>query len=291
MKITILGGAGVRTPLIVQSILKRQERLEITELSLMDIDQERLELVGRLIDGLADKGRATFKISKTTNSREALQGADYVITTFRVGGMEHRIIDEKVALENGVLGQETTGPGGFAMGMRTIPVLMAYISEMKELCPDAWILNFANPSGMLAEAILKKSGWTRAVGICDGPTTMLNVAANLLQVKPDELYLDYFGLNHLGWIRSVIFHGIDILPGFLEGIDVFLDKLELPFSPDLIRTLRMIPNEYNYYYYSSKEAVRKIITAERTRGELIFEMNNKLFTDLKKHLKVILSHK
>jgi len=166
--------------------------------------------------------------------------------------------------------------------MRTIPVLMAYISEMKELCPDAWILNFANPSGMLAEAILKKSGWTRAVGICDGPTTMLNVAANLLQVKPDELYLDYFGLNHLGWIRSVIFHGIDILPGFLEGIDVFLDKLELPFSPDLIRTLRMIPNEYNYYYYSSKEAVRKIITAERTRGEQIFEMNNKLFTDLKK---------
>lgn len=281
MKICILGGAGVRTPIIVNSMIHRQERLGITELALMDIDGEKLELIGRVIESLVSQQKVNFKITPTTSSREALTGSDFVITTFRVGGMSHRIIDEKVALENHVLGQETTGPGGFAMAMRTIPVLMNYIEEMKEVCPDAWLLNFANPSGLLAEVILRKAGWSRAVGICDGPTSMLNMAAHLLQVTPAELYLDYFGLNHLGWIRSVIMNGEDILPGFLEMIDQFAGKLELPFSTELMQTMKMIPNEYLYFYYSTQEAVKKIIQAEKTRGEQIQELNQKFFEDLK----------
>lgn len=280
MKICILGGAGVRTPIIVNSIIHRQERLGITELALMDVDEENLELISRVIDSLTAQQKINFKITRTTDSREALEGSDFVITTFRVGGMSHRIIDEKVALENRVLGQETTGPGGFAMAMRTIPVLMKYIEQMKVVCPDAWLLNFANPSGLLAEVILRKAGWSRAVGICDGPASMQNMAAHLLQVKPHELYLDYFGLNHLGWIRSVILNGEDILPGFLNIIDQFAEKLELPFSTQLMQTMKMIPNEYLYFYYSTQEAVKKIIRAEKTRGQQIQELNRKLFKDL-----------
>jgi 6-phospho-beta-glucosidase len=262
-------------------MIHRQDRLGLTELALMDIDGENLDLIGRIIDGLVAKQKTNFKIIRTTDSRKALENADFVITTFRVGGMQHRIIDEKVALENQVLGQETTGPGGFAMAMRTIPVLMNYIEQMHELCPNAWLLNFANPSGLLAEVILRKAGWNRAVGICDGPASMQNIAAELLQVKPDELYLDYFGLNHLGWIRSVLLDGKDILPEFLNAIDQFGDKLELPFSSQMMQTMKMIPNEYLYFYYSTQQAVRKIIEAEKTRGEQIFELNQKLFANLK----------
>lgn len=282
MKICILGGAGVRTPIIFQSILHRQEQFGLTELALMDTDADNLELIGKVIDGISNQERPGFKVTKTTDSKTALENADFVITTFRVGGMQHRIIDEKVALENQVLGQETTGPGGFAMAMRTIPVLLNYVEQMKSLCPNAWLLNFANPSGLLTEVILRKAGWNRAVGICDGPSSMLNVAANFINVSPNEIYLDYFGLNHLGWIRSILVNGRDILPDVLPMIGQVVDQLELPFSAELMQTMRMIPNEYLYYYYSTQQAVTRILKAEKTRGEQIWELNQKLFTDLRK---------
>lgn len=281
MKICILGGAGVRTPILFLSMIRRQARIGLTELALMDTDGENLELMGKIIDGLAAQEKVNFKVIRTTDSKTALENADFVITTFRVGGMQHRIIDEKVALENNVLGQETTGPGGFAMAMRTIPVLMDYIDQMKVLCPDAWLLNFANPSGLLAEVILRKSGWDRAVGICDGPASMQNIAAKFLNVKPEEIYLDYFGLNHLGWIRSILLEGRDILPNVLPMIGQVADQLELPFTAQFMQTLKMIPNEYLYFYYSTQEAVKKIILAEKTRGEQILELNLRLFENLK----------
>jgi 6-phospho-beta-glucosidase len=144
------------------------------------------------------------------------------------------------------------------------------------------LINFANPSGMLAEVILRIAGWKHAVGICDGPSTMKRVAAKMLGAKYRDVYLDYFGLNHLGWIRSVIFDGHDILPMFLEAIDQNIEGLDLPFSSELIKSLGMIPNEYLYYFYSARQAVEKILTAEQTRGEQILELNTALFADLKK---------
>jgi 6-phospho-beta-glucosidase len=282
MKITILGAAGVRTPQIVESVHIRQNTLGIDELCLMDIDAERLALIGSVTEPLEQSGDLKFKIKRTTDAREALKNADYVITTFRVGGIESRVIDERVALNNGVLGQETTGPGGFAMAIRTIPVLLDYIKMMEELCPNAWLINFANPSGMLAEVILRIAGWKHAVGICDGPSTMKRVASKVLGANYRDVYLDYFGLNHLGWVRSVIYNGHDMLPMFLETIDQHLESLDLPFSAELIKSLGMIPNEYLYYFYSSRQAVQRILTAEQTRGEQILEQNKSLFADLKK---------
>ncbi len=281
MKITILGAAGVRTPIIVKSILLRQDRLGVDELVLMDIDSERLSLIHQIIKPIEDDPKKKFKITVTTDSSMALKNADYVITTFRVGNIEHRIIDERVALENGVLGQETTGPGGFAMAMRTIPVLQNYVNEMKELCPDAWLLNFANPSGLLAEIILAKLGWSHAVGICDGPSSVQKIMAGFLGIPSNEIYLDYFGLNHLGWVRSVLLNGKNILPDLLAVLKENLDQFELPFSPELIESLQMLPNEYLYYYYYSKLAVNKILQAEHTRGEQILEINTRFFKDIK----------
>jgi 6-phospho-beta-glucosidase len=281
MKITLIGGAGVRTPIIVKSIMLRQETLGVDNLTLLDIDGERLDLIGDLIAPIKESKKTKFKIDLTTDPNRALDKADFVITTFRVGNIEHRVIDEKVALENLVLGQETTGPGGFAMAMRTIPVLVDYIHLMDKLCPDAWLLNFANPSGLLAEVILRKMGWERGVGICDGPASMQNIAASFLGISPNSLFLDYFGLNHLGWIRSVLYKGKDLLPDFLAIISQDPEQFELPFSGETLKSLNMIPNEYLYYYYSSKTAVERILKAEQTRGEQIADLNNGFFADLR----------
>ena len=285
MKISIIGAAGVRTPLIVQAIAQRQERLGLEELALMDIDGERLDVIGAVMDAaIAAQGqeRLRFRLSRTTDARQALLGADYVITTFRVGGIESRIIDERVPLGLGILGQETTGPGGFAMGLRSIPVILDYVRLMGECCPQAWLVNFANPAGMLAEAIIRSGRWERVAGICDAPSSMQRVAAALVDASVEEVYLDYFGLNHLGWVRSVQHHGVDLLPQFIALLQQAGSLPGLPFDPQFIARLGMIPNEYLYYYYHAAQAVKNILAAGQTRGERIAAANLRLFADLRR---------
>jgi len=282
MKITILGAAGVRTPIIVQSIAIRQKNLKIDELCLMDIDKDHLEIIQDLCQAVALKNAIDFKVTYTDDAVKALENANFVITTFRVGGMESRKVDERVALNAGVLGQETTGPGGFAMGLRTIPVLLGYIEIMKKVCPDAWLLNFANPSGMLAEVILRVAGWKRAVGICDSPSSVRQEFAKALDTNANNIFLDYFGLNHLGWIRKVMYQGKDYLPMFLDMMQSDTPPVHLPFDARLMKSLAMLPNEYLYYYYSAKESVSRILRAEQSRGEFIADINAKLFKDLTK---------
>lgn len=279
MKIAIIGAGGLRTPLIVQSMIIRQDQLQLDELSLMDIESENLEIIRSLVLPLA--GQPPFQITWTIDARRALQQADFVITTFRVGGMEGRVIDERVPLNLGLLGQETTGAGGFAMAMRTIPVLFEYIQMMKDLCPNAWLINFANPSGLLTEAIYQISGWQHAVGICDAPSTIQRIAAAILQVPNDSVFLDYFGLNHLGWIRGIYHDGVNYLPQFLELIRQTGGIGELPFDVDLLNWLGMIPNEYLYYYYYARQAVENILSREETRGEFLARINHQLFKELR----------
>ena len=282
MKIAILGAAGVRTPLIVQAMIARQARMGLTDLALMDIDGERLDLIAALTAPLEHRAQMKFRITRTTDARAALSGADFVITTFRVGGIESRMIDERVPLNHGVLGQETTGPGGFAMALRTIPVLLDYVEMMREVCPAAWLINFANPAGLLAEAVTRVAGWPRAVGICDAPSEMRRVAAAVIGAPADDIYLDYFGLNHLGWIRSILHNGRDHLPELIEMLRAAGGMPGLPFDIDLIASLGMIPNEYLYYYYSNTQAVQNILTAGHSRGEHIAALNQRLFTDLRR---------
>ncbi len=282
MKIAIIGAAGVRTPLIVQAIQRRYGvgRLDLTELALMDVDAERLDLIGTLTASL-EQG-AGFHITRTTDATVALNSADYVITTFRVGGIESRVVDERVPLAHGLLGQETVGPGGFAMAMRTIPVLLDYVALMRRLCPNAWLINFANPAGLLTEAIVRVAKWDRAVGICDSPRNLL-VAATALGWPPAEIYLDYFGLNHLGWARSVTHGNRDILPQFIELMRRSNQPWPgLPFDAEFISALGLLPNEYLYYYYHADQAVQNILKAGQSRGEQIAAWNAKLFADLRR---------
>ena len=287
MKIAILGAGGVRTPLIVGAMLRRRERLGLTELALIDVDAERLAIIGELAqaeqepqDAPAEMGRAGLRIDCTTDARAALAGADFVITTFRVGGIASRVVDERVPLRHGILGQETTGPGGFAMAMRTIPVLLDYIAMMREVCPDAWLINFANPAGLLAEAAITAGRWPRTVGICDAPEGMRRVAAAIFNMSPDELYLDYFGLNHLGWVRAAFCQGQDLLPRFIATLRAAGRVPGLPFDTDFVRALGMIPNEYLFYYYHSREAVDNLLRQDKTRGEQIADWNALLFDEL-----------
>jgi 6-phospho-beta-glucosidase len=280
MKLTIIGAAGLRTPLIVEELIRRQEQLQIKELSLMDIDEERLRLIGAITTPLESKPETKFKISRTTDPDSALDGADYVITTFRVGGIESRIIDERVALNLGYLGQETTGPGGFAMGLRSIPVLLDYIEKMRRLCPDAWLINFANPSGMMAEAVSTQASWKRCVGICDGPSSMMEIIARLANLPTDELTFEYFGLNHLGWIRSIIYQQNDIVPMLIQMLAQYGNIPGFHIDSKLVASLGLIPNEYLYYYYHSRQAVQNILKSGQTRGELVAKLNNELFKSL-----------
>ena len=282
MKAAILGAGGVRTPLIVAAMARRQAQLGLTELALMDVDAARLATIGALIDLEAQETAPGFTITRTTDARAALAAADFVITTFRVGGIAARVVDERVPLRHGVLGQETTGPGGFAMAMRTIPVLLDYLALMRELCPDAWLINFANPAGLLAEAAIRVGRWERTVGICDAPQGMARVAAAILGVPPDALFLDYFGLNHLGWVRAAMVNGHDHLPELIEMFRRAGGMPGLPFAPDFIAALGMIPNEYLYYYYHAAAAVRNLLAAGRTRGEQISALNEALFAELRR---------
>ncbi len=274
MKIAVIGAAGVRTPLIVDATIRRHARLGLTDLALMDIDAPRLDLIGQLLPP------APFAVTRTTDAREALRGAHFVITTFRVGGIAARALDETIPLKHGVLGQETTGPGGFAMALRSIPVLLRYIDLMREECPDAWLINFANPAGLMAEAATRLGGWRRTVGICDAPEGMLRVAAAVLGAPPSDVHLDYFGLNHLGWVRGVRMGGRDYLPHLLAMIAAAGGMPGLPFAPGLIQSLGMIPNEYLYYYYHGREAVDNLLAAGTTRALELVRLNDELFATL-----------
>jgi 6-phospho-beta-glucosidase len=279
-KLTFLGAGGIRTPLVIQSILARQEEIGLTTLGLMDIDAEYLDLMQMLCEPLLRD--APFKVLWTTDAREAIKDSDYVVTTFRVGGMASRVIDEQVPLKYGVLGQETTGPGGFAMAMRTIPVVLGYVEMVRELAPDAWFLNFTNPAGIVTQAIINAGGYARAVGICDNPSAMWRAAAELLKVHPDELVLEYFGLNHLGWVKAVHHGGKDRLWELMA----IARKLpggfpHLPFDMDFIEALGLWPNEYNMFYYENRRAVDNLLKAGQSRAQQIMPFNLELMEKLR----------
>lgn len=283
MKLTILGAAGVRTPLVLRSIIARQQRIGLSELALMDVDAERLKLMRALCEPLLAAEGVAFKTLWTQDAREAIRGADYVITTFRVGGMESRVIDEQVPLKYGVLGQETTGPGGFAMALRTIPVVLEYVQMVREEAPRAWFLNFTNPAGIVTEAIFKVGGYRRVVGICDNPAAMWRTAALVLNVPPSDLLLEYFGLNHLGWVRAVYHKGVDRLPEIMQYLEAHPD-VDLPGLPslpaDFIRLLGLLPNEYNFFYYATQQAVGNLQRAGQSRAQQIMPFNVELYRTL-----------
>jgi 6-phospho-beta-glucosidase len=282
MKLTFIGAGGVRTPLVIQSILTFQERLPLTRVCFMDNDAERLELI-RLASKPSLARGAAFQVEWTTDPRRAIEGADFIVTTLRSGGMESRVIDEQVPLKYGVLGQETTGPGGFAMALRTIPVILDYLALIRELAPDAWLLNFTNPAGIVTEAITRVGGFSLAVGICDNPSSMVRDIAAFLGVPADRLFPEYYGLNHLGWMRAAYVDGVDQVPGIIQAFKEGRANFHwLPFDPQLVEALGAIPNEYLYFYYHPRLCVENLLQAGQSRAQQILPFNLDLFENLRR---------
>ncbi len=273
----MLGGGGFRTPLVYSALAATGSG--VTEVVLQDTDPARLEVMAHVLAPLAaaEPERAPH-VTTTTVLDAALEGADFVFSAIRVGGLAARVQDERVALSLGLLGQETTGPGGIAYGLRTIPVARRVAERVRAVAPDAWVINFTNPAGMITEAMQGVLG-SRVVGICDTPITMAKRAARLLGVPADvRTELDYVGLNHLGWLRGLRRDGIDLLPRLLAD-DALLGATEEGqlFGLDWVRELGALPNEYVYYYDFTREAVAAIAGAGPTRGEFLRDQQDAFY--------------
>ncbi len=282
MKLTFIGAGGVRTPLVIQSILNFQNRIPLDTVCMMDIDPERLDLIKLACKPFLLRD-INFKIDWTTDPRQAIEGADFVVTTFREGSIESRVIDEQVPLKYGVLGQETTGPGGFAMALRTVPVILKYVELIKEFAPKAWLLNFTNPAGILTESITRVAGFERAVGICDNPSAMMRAAASFLKVGTDRLFPEYYGLNHLGWMRSIFLNGINLVPELIKMMKTSGQMLEhLPFEIGELEKTRTIPNEYVYFYSQPRKSVENLIKSGQSRAQQVLPFNQELYASLKR---------
>ncbi len=280
MKLTILGAGGFRTPLLMKSLYDKFIALGFEKIALYDIDPERIGIVRDLLQYAIHDDKKRTHIGFVENANEALKDADFVITTFRIGGMESRILDERIPLKHGILGQETTGPGGFSMALRSIPVMLDYLEIMRKVCPNAWIINFANPSGLMTEAIIKIGEWKKVIGICDGPESIRLYAAKFLRMDQCDIEIEYFGLNHLGWVRKVLVQGHNILPTFIEQLPSDAKMPGQPFSGRLIKNLQMFPNEYLYYYYNRLSAVKSILDEKQTRGEYLLRLNNEFMKEI-----------
>src|SRR5689334_5927277 len=215
MKLALIGGGGVRSPLFVASALRRAERVGLEELCLMDIDAEKLAIFGELCREVGRRAESDVRITTTTDPRAAMEGATHVVTTIRVGAERGRVLDERIALKHGVLGQETTGPGGFAMALRSIPAILQYAELLEQVSPGAWLFSFTNPAGLVTQA-LRDAGFKRTIGICDGANVGHHSVADWLKIDPNTLRAEVFGLNHLSWTRRVLLNGEDMLAPLLR---------------------------------------------------------------------------
>ncbi|MER0245846.1 6-phospho-beta-glucosidase [Streptomyces sp. HSW2009] len=271
MRLTVLGGGGFRMPLVYRSLLNDPGDAagRCTEVVLHDTDQQRLDAIGAVLAELAAGRPGAPAVRATTDLDEALRGADFVFSAIRVGGLAGRARDERLPLTEGLLGQETVGAGGVLYGLRTLPVAVHIAERVAALAPDAWVINFTNPAGMVTEAMQRVLG-DRVIGICDSPIGLCRRAARAAGVDPDRASFDYVGLNHLGWLRGITVDGRDRLPQLLtdEAALTSFEEGKL-FGADWLQTLGALPNEYLHYYYFHRDALAAIRDATQTRGEFL----------------------
>jgi 6-phospho-beta-glucosidase len=286
MKLTFIGGGSVRTPRLIPSLVRRASRIDLQELWLMDTDPAKLALIGSLCQSMAEMQRAPFKVILSTDAREAIAGAAHIITSIRPGLELGRVLDEKIAFKHGVLGQETTGAGGFAMAMRSLPAILRYCELAAEIAPGAWVYNFTNPAGLVAQG-LHDAGIQHVIGICDSANGALHAASRYLGVPEAHIRHDVFGLNHLSWTRSVRVEadsdgsgGEEVLGALLSDPQFIASTHMAMFDPDLVRSLGMYLNEYLHYFYHRDEVLRDLLAKPETRGEEVIRFTGELLRRL-----------
>lgn len=284
LKIVTIGGGSSYTPEIIEGFIKRYSELPISEIWLVDIDEgkEKLEIVGNLAKRMIEKAGIPCTIHLTLDRREALKDADFVTTQFRVGLLDARIRDERIPLSLGMLGQETNGVGGFAKALRTIPVILDICKDIEELCPEAWLINFTNPSGMVAEAVLKYTK-VKCIGLCNVPVGMRKAVEEVLGT--DDFIFHALGLNHYVWGKHVYYQGKDvikeILPKLLKSEKFNPKNIDsTPWMEEQIEFTGMMPSPYHKYYYMTEDMLKKQLKdyeGNKTRAEFVKEVEEKLF--------------
>ncbi|MDQ6678859.1 MAG: 6-phospho-beta-glucosidase [Acidobacteriota bacterium] len=278
--VAVIGGGGLRTPLLIHGIAQAQSTLQIGELRLYDLDPARAEIMAGLGREIARSLGAGIRITTRSTVADAVDGAEFVLSSLRVGGMAARARDERMSVEHGLAGQETTGPGGLAMALRTVPVALEHARVIEEVAPHAWYINFTNPAGLITQALTQHTN-LKVIGICDTPAELFHRIAAALSEPPERVFCDYAGLNHLGWVRRVLVGDRDVTGEILgnEQIVRSLYSADL-FDPALIRTLGLLPTEYLFFYYSQRKAYRNQLKAGATRGAELERMNAALFAGM-----------
>ena len=279
-KVCIIGGGGVRTPLLLHGLFQSQQILRISELVLVDQSHERAEVMAALGREIASVLGVDIRLTTSTSLEAAAEGCSFVLSSVRIGGMAARARDERTAIENGLAGQETTGPGGVAMALRTVPIALSHARIVERVAPKAWFINFTNPAGLITQALIQHTD-LRVVGICDTPAELFHRIAQVLGASMSETKCEYAGLNHLGWVRRVTVSGKDVTAQLLQNPESLRQLYHANlFDPLLIRTLQLIPSEYLFFYYSQRKAYRNQLRAGASRGEELLKMNGQLFAEL-----------
>jgi len=286
MKITVIGGGSTYTPELVSGFLARADSLPLKELWLMDIDRERLEVVGGFARRMVSAKGDPFKVVLSCNQRQAVAGAKYIITQLRVGLMPARRGDEYLGLRHGLVGQETTGVGGMAKALRTIPVLLSIAKDIREVAPGALLANFTNPAGLVTEALTRHASDVPAVGVCNVGITMKMEALDWLEkstgnkIDDNRAVLNTLGLNHLTWHRGFKVDGQEMWPAVFNA---FAEKMKKEEDPECdVRTLDilgMIPNYYLQYYYYTERRVAAQMKWPPSRAEEVMELEKGLLRD------------
>lgn len=283
MKLTVIGGGGVRALMLAKSLAVQGAEVGITQLVFMDNDSEKLRIFAGMAGEVIKRLGGELAFSYTDDPREALTGADYIITTLRVGGDEARVADERIAISHGLIGQETTGAGGFAMAMRSIPALAEYCALIREVAsPQAMVFNFTNPAGLVTQA-MRDLGYDFVYGICDAPSGVLRQIARLLEASPQEMTMDVLGLNHLSYFGNITCRQEDVTAPLLANPRLYTETDMRYFEPELPQQMGLLLNEYLYYYYYWEKAAANLGRTQQTRGEQILAINREMKAALRNH--------
>ena len=286
VKLVVIGAGSSYTPELIEGVIKNHHQLPVSHIAFVDVEmgKKKMDIIFQLTKRMLEKAGLAIEVSQTLNRGNALQDADFVVTQLRVGGIDARIIDEKLPKSYGFIGQETNGAGGMFKALRTIPVIIEIANEMKEICPEAWLINFTNPASMVTEAVLKYSNNSRVIGLCNGPINMTHQVAGLLNARVEDLYVEFKGSNHMNFITKILHHGVDRTRETIDLINAadvdalsFKNVSNEQFNKELLAATNLIPSSYLKYYLKTTEMLAEQDAAELSRGEIVKNIEAELF--------------
>ena len=288
LKIVTIGGGSSYTPELVEGLIKRYSELPVAEYWLVDIEEgkEKLEIVGALAKRMVEKAGVPMEIHLTLDRKEALKDADFVTTQLRVGLLKARAKDERIPLSHGFLGQETNGAGGLFKALRTVPVILDIAKEMQDLCPNAWLINFTNPAGVVTEALLRYSDHKKVIGVCNVPIGMEFGAADLLGVDKSRITMDQVGLNHMVYGQRVYLDGNDVTAEVMEKMlnsdnsQSMANIAAMGWDPAFIKATGLMPFPYHRYNYKKRDMLEHELEEYKkgqTRAEVVMAVEKSLF--------------